>query len=373
MIIIETEDFKSAAKKILAALSSDRNINSLELVARDDKLYTNTTNREFYASVAFPLKETAEFRAVVEAQKFLSIVSAIDSETFSLETEGKSLKLWTETSSYTLPMVYNDADELVDLPAIRVDDASVEMRIGLDVLQGILNYNTKEISKFHGVDTNELQKLYYITETGCFTFTTGACLFRFSLEKPVQLLLNERVVKLFKLFDSGVDFAMGHGVSDAGRDFTTISLTNGDVYISALVNNDDRLLQKMKRPCEKANEFVSEGYDYRLTVDTASLRQALSRLSAFSETKPSQFFPIEVSYEGGYLTFSSDHSGLGREKIKAENAVVETPYIMHLNLTDLVAVVDSARVPFISLDFGNHKTVIATRGQAVNMIPELRS
>ena len=48
-----------------------------------------------------------------------------------------------------------------------------------------------------GVVSNPIQRLYYMDERGAVTFTSGACINNFTLEKPVKILLNNKLVKLF--------------------------------------------------------------------------------------------------------------------------------------------------------------------------------
>ena len=369
-MVIKTEDFKGAAKKILAALSSDRNISVLELKVDGDRLCMDTTNREFYVSVRFFVSEPVEFRAVVEARRFLGVVAALDCEEVELDaSSGSYLELRTDGADYKLPLVCGEDGGMIELPAIAVDDPTVEMEVGYEVLRGVVDYNSTELDKVKNIDVNELQRLYYITEAGCFTFTTGACMFKFDLEKPVQLLLNERVVKLFKLFDTDVEFRLGHGVSDAGRVFTTVSFSNGDVYVAALVNNDERLLARMKRPWDAANGYMDEGYDFSATVDTKLFRSAVDRLTVFSvKAKGERFTPVDVEYGDGYLTLSCEGA---KERIRIESASTGT-YSMTLNLDDLRTVLESTKSATVSASFGNHRSVILARGPVINMVPELR-
>ena len=73
----------------------------------------------------------------------------------------------------------------------------------------LYNYNTKQLNI--GSVAKPVQKMFYIDNEGCITFTSGACVNNFTLEKPIRVLLNSRLVNLFKLFkDELVQFNLGY-------------------------------------------------------------------------------------------------------------------------------------------------------------------
>ena len=64
-------------------------------------------------------------------------------------------------------MIYEN-DQLMKLPVIKLDkdQVTIDMGIAQDILLSILNVNGKEIQKAKRLDVNELQRYYYIDETG---------------------------------------------------------------------------------------------------------------------------------------------------------------------------------------------------------------
>ena len=95
--------------------------------------------------------------------------------------------------------------------------------IPVDVLKSILKYNTPELNK--GVISNPVQKMYYVDEQGAITFTTGACVNKFSLPQPIKLLLNKKIVNLFNLFTGDdVHFSLSQEVKD-GINITKIKFS----------------------------------------------------------------------------------------------------------------------------------------------------
>ena len=133
------------------------------------------TNREYYVAVTFKLEQPTDFRAVVDANLFLNLIAGINSEEFELTINDTNIIVKAGRSTYKLAMIYEN-DKLMTLPAIKLEaeQVTVAMPIEHEVLMSILNVNGKEIQKAKRLDVNELQRYYYIDETGCFTFTTGS-------------------------------------------------------------------------------------------------------------------------------------------------------------------------------------------------------
>lgn len=377
MIVITTKDFQETANKILLAAGLDNNAANLELVAKDTTLYLNVTNREFYVSVKFPLAEATTFHAVVDASLFLNLISGITSETFAIDNKGNHITVTAGKSSYKLAMIFEN-DQLMNLPVISIQNKTVEMGISKDILSSILNVNSKELLKLKGASTvNELQRLYYIDETGCFTFTSGACLNAFTLEKPVRLLLNDRIVKLFKLFKSDVHFALGMDTVSMGRVFTKITLETEDTYLAAIINCDDQLISKIQGPCKATRDFIAFPYDCRLVLSANEFHNAITRLQMFTKNnksateKVSTYLPVKATISNTELTIF-DRFG-NQESVTIENgSYVGAEYTFGVNLVDLKLVLDSCKNEHITFNCGNGRSIIISRGAISNLIPEVK-
>jgi DNA polymerase III sliding clamp (beta) subunit (PCNA family) len=376
-MIIKTKDFKEAANKILLAADLDTNAANLELVARNSSLYLNVTNKEYYVAVKFPLETEETFRAVVDASLFLSLVSGFTTDTFSLDIKDNTVVLGSGKSKYKVAMIYENED-LMNLPVIAIQNKTVEMAIPNDILMSILNVNSKELLKTKYLDVSELNKLYYIDETGCFTFTNGSCLNSFTLEKPVKLLLNDRIVRLFNLFKDDVQFSLGQDPLPNGSIQTKIVLETPNTYLAAVITCDDTLIAKVQHPCEATKRYLAEAYDHKLVLDTAELSGAISRLMAFTKNSKSTsekvnmaYLPTTVKIENGELVIKDKFENY--ETVSIANESYSTgDYEMNVNLFDIKLVLDSCKVDHITLNCGNHRSVVITRGTVANLIPEVR-
>lgn len=377
-MIITTKDFRETANKILLAAGLDENAANLELVANNDsKLYLNVTNREFFVSIIFQLSEPTTFHAVVDAALFLNLISGINTETFELTDHGNYAQVDSGKSSYKLAMIFEN-ETLMTLPAISINNKTIEMEISNEILTSILNVNSKELLKLKGVSVvNELQRLYFIDETGCFTFTTGACLNAFTLPKPVKLLLNDRIVRLFKLFNTDVKFSLGIDPAGTGNAMTKISLETENIYLAAIINCDDMLISKIQGPCNATKNFINTAYDYRLVLSVNEFHAAISRLQMFTKNnksatdKASTFLPIRATISGNVLMLTDKFSNT--EAVTIENgSYVTGTYDFGVNLVDLKLVLDSCKNEHITFNCGNHQSIIIARGNISNLIPEVK-
>ena len=377
-MILKTKAFQEAANKILVAVGLDRAAANLELAAKDNTLYLRVTNREYYAAVKFDLESAVDFRAVVDANLFLNLISGINTEEFELTINDATVIVKAGRSSYKLAMIYEN-DQLMRLPIIKLDpeQVTVAMSVTLDVMMSILNVNGREIQKAKKLDVNELQRYYYIDETGCFTFTTGACVNSFTLEQPIKLLLTDKVVKLFKLFNSDVWMSYGHLVNADNSLQPIVVFQNEDVYVASRLPNDETCIQKIKAPCDAMKNLVKEAYDHNLVLSASDLSAAIGRLLMFHKNSSAKadlsFVPAVVEFSTADLTIS-DLSGDNKEVITIENGSSTTgSYTMGVNLIDLKAVLDSCKNEHITMNCGNHKSIIINRGTISNVIAETRT
>lgn len=376
-MILKTKTFQEAANKILVAVGLDRAAANLELAAKDTALYLRVTNREYYVAVKFELEEPTDFRAVVDANLFLNLISGINTEEFELNIKDTHVVVKAGKSSYKLAIIYEN-DKLMSLPIIKLsaDQVTVDMSISHDILMSILNVNGKEIQKAKKLDVNELQRYYYIDETGCFTFTTGACVNSFTLEKPIKLLLTDKVVKLFKLFSSDIYMSYGHLVNSDNSLQPIVVFQTEDVYVASRLLNDDTCIQKIKAPCDAMKNLIKEAYDHNLVLSASDLSAAISRLLMFHKNSNVKadlsFVPALVNFDDTEFTIS-DLSGDNKEIVTVENGS-STPgnYSMGVNLIDLKSVLDSCKNEHITMNCGNKKSIIVNRGTISNVIAETR-
>lgn len=374
-MIIKSKEFQEAANTILLAIAADtKNITNLELYATGHSLYLSVTNREYYVSVKFPLETEEDFRAVVNASLFLTLVSSITTDTFELNIKTNAVVIKSGKSTYKAPMIYKN-DALITLPTIYLTNKTVEMPISNDVLDSILKVNSREIAKVKNIDINELQRLYYVDETGCFTFTTGACVNSFSLAKPIKLILNDRVVHLFKLFKEDVNFSFGYDTLPDNSIQAKAVFETSNIYVAVLITCDDLLIARLKTPCDLTKKLINESYANSLVLSSSTLLAAVTRLLTFAKNSGEDvsFKAVaKISLAPSELTITDKLGNTEVITIEASSNFDDS-YEFAVNLIDLKFVLDSCKNDHITMNFGNHKSIVITRGTICNVISEERA
>lgn len=377
-MILKTKSFQEAANKILLAVGVDKSATNLELAAKDTALFLRVTNREYYVAVKFDLETPSDFRAVVDANLFLNLISGISTEEFELTTKDAVVYVKTGKSSYKLAMIYEN-DTLMKLPIIKLDpeQVTVDMPIAYDILMSILNVNGREVQKAKKIDVNELQRYYYVDETGCFTFTSGACINAFTLDKPIKLLLTDKVVKLFKLFSDDVYMTYGHVVNPDNSLQPVVAFQTNSIYVATRLLNDESYINVIKAPCEAMKSLAKEPYDHSLVLAAQDLSAAIGRLLMFHKNSSAKaeaaFVPAQITFNNTDFTIS-DLTGDNVEVVTIENgSTASGTYTMGINLIDFKSVLDSCKNEHITLNCGNHRSIVINRGTISNIVAETKT
>lgn len=370
-MIIKSKEFKECCATIAAATSSNELstlTETLELKTEGKTLFMNVTNREYYATVKFDLGMEEDFHATVNAQLFLKLINATTTEDIEMVAKNNYIEV-KANGTYKLPMIFED-DKLIELPEITIDNKTVEMKVSGTILQSILNFNMKELEK--GTIAKPVQKMFYVDNEGCITFTSGACVNSFELEQPIKVLLNQRTVKLFKLFkDDMVDFTLGYDPVSDTLIQTKVSFETPKIKLTAITGSDDTLLASV--PVAPIRNRANNAYAHSVVFNRAELSEAIARLILFTEgygsrqtLKPYGLFSFAANSVTVY-----DPSKENNEVVKyAGSSVMDEDYEMTLDLKDFKTVLDSCTESVVTVNFGDHKAAVVVRGSIKNVIPE---
>lgn len=373
-MILRTEGFKEVCSLILAATDGNEIstlTETLELVTEDKTLYLNVTNKEYYASVKFELDHEEEFHATVNATLFLKLIAAVTTETIELVCHDTYITI-KANGNYKIPLIFEN-DKLMELPLISIENKTVEMNIAGAVLESILNYNTKELAV--GSLAKPVQKMFYVDQQGCITFTSGACVNSFSLEKPIRVLLNSRLVKLFKLFkNSMVKFALGYDPISDTIIQTKVSFATDKIKLTAITSCDDSLLNQV--PVAAIRNRATKNYPHSVVLSKDALVDAVNRLLLFSagygskeNVKPYSLF----EFTEDKVTIYDNNKENTEVLTYSNNTVLSQPYTMSLDLIDFKKVLDGCTEQYVTLNFGDGKACVVVRNAIRNVLPEVRS
>lgn len=367
-MIINSEKLKSVSQKILTAVDSNELsilTETLELKSTNNILYMNVTNKEYYARIKLELTDSEDFHATVNANLFLKLVAQITTTDIELSVNNNYL-LVKGNGEYKLPLIF-DNNALLELPEIKINNPVKTFNISTDILDSILTYNSKELLR--GTISKPVQKLYYIDNQGAITFTSGACVNSFTLTEPIKILLNNRIVKLFKLFDNGdVKFTLGYDNISDDIIQTKVKFETSDIVLTAIISCDDTLLNSV--PVSGIRNRANNNYEFSVNIDKNLLLQTINRLMLFTAVKntvkPYSLFRFEPNQ---VIVYDVDKDN--NEKIPYTNSISGT-YEATLDIVDLKAVLDNCSEQYITLNFGDHQAVILARGNIKNVIPEIR-
>lgn len=338
---------------------------TLELKTEGSTLYMSITNREYFAQVKLDIGVEENFHATVNANLFLKLVSQITTEAIELNIMGNSLII-KGNGTYKLPLIF-EGEELLNLPVINIDNVTSSFNINSSILLSILQYNSKELTK--GTISKPIQKLYYMDELGAITFTSGACVNSFSLTQPVKILLNDRIVKLFKLFKSGdVKFTLGYDAIADDIIQTKVRFETDSIIITAILSCDDTLLRSV--PVSAIRARASAEYPYSITVNKDELIQTINRLHLFAGRDSINLYSTLDFKRNSMIVY--DNKKENQEEISYVNSEpdIDDCYTVLVDFNDLKKTLETCTEQYLTIHFGNQQAIVISRGSIKNVIPE---
>ena len=373
-MIIRIENLQEACKDILAAVDNNELsaiTETLELVTKDTYLYINVTNREYFAQVKININEEVEFHATVNANLFLKLISQVTTDTVEL-TLKDNFVIVKANGVYKLPLIF-DGDKLLELPEIEIVNVTNTFNIPSEILRSILNYNSKQLTM--GTISKPVQKLYYVDEKGAITFTNGACVNSFTLDQPVKLLFNNRLVKLFKLFDEGdVKFTLGYDAIADDIIQTKVRFESENIVLTAILSCDDSLLTSV--PVSAIRGRVTTEYPYSVNIDKDAMLQTINRLLLFNSTAGAAkevIKPYSTFEFGKDSVVIYDVNKDNKETINYNNSIIDgESYTAILDLKEMKVTLESCSEKYLNLNFGDNTAFVIARGHISNVVPECK-
>ena len=356
---LKTDNFRNACTIIKNAIDTKGvtlYTETLELKATGNVLNMNVTNREYYVTV--------KFNAAINAQTFLSLISKITTEYITLKIADQVLHVYGN-GEYKLPLLYSD-NKIMELPKININNVTNEFAIESDVLQSIAKFNSKELLR--AIPVNPVQKYYYVDEHGAITFTSGACINNFELEKPIKMLLSDKVVKLFKLFKQNkkVDFVMGQDALTEDIIQTKVRFSTNNIVITAILSESSLITSV---PVTAIRDKAMKDFKYSIVISRDEFSSALDRLMLFGDDvkKYGKFNFGSTGITITDITYENTES----VQIKDECKALETePYTAILNIPSLKLVIDDAEDDYVTVCFGDHTAIIVKKTNIINLIAE---
>lgn len=376
MCIIRTDELKTICNKITLAIdssSTEEVAGALCVEVKDNTLFLSVTNKEYYVSIRKVLTGTvSNFKTVVDADLFIKLISKITTETVELSISSGTL-IVKGNGQYKLAMLYS-GQELMEVPEILLSKVEVSNTINSDNLADMLQHNSKEFSKVPpNTALHPIQKMYYMDEKGCITFTQGACVNYFDLENPFKVLLGQKLVKLFKLFkDEDVTIDVGEEKINEEFTQTRIRMYGEDVKICAILGGDNRALVN-KVPVVSVRNRAETLYDYEVEVSKAALLETIGRILLFANIGKSKVPPYcRIVFDKNYMTIF-DTRQENNEQVVYENPVFDlndNAYSTIVELNNFKSTIESFTDKTVVIKFSNHTAMTIESGNIVYVFPE---
>ena len=374
-MIINTAKLIDRCQKILTAVdSSALNIASetIEIEVANSLMRLLVTNGEYVVEEKVGVDTNETFKATVKASVFLKLVCQTTTDTVEFKIDNDNLVI-VGNGKYTLPMVYNN-DKLIEISMIPINNPTVEFDIGTDILQSIANTNSKELTKLTS-QSYAVQRMYYIDQDGCITFTTGACVNNFKLEKDVKFLLNQKIVKLFKLFTTDkVKFTLGYDEDSNGGIQAKARFENDFTTITTLLINDDSMVNSV--PVKAIRKRAENTYDYSVVIDKniflKALTRALTVVDIMNNTFNKNYAKFEFSNQALVIKDMDGHTY--EESLYYSNNVenIDGTYTAIIELNDLKLTLENSDSEYVTLNFGDHQAFVCVKNNVYNIIPEVK-
>ena len=367
-MILQVEKFQDSCKKILSAVDTDSALgdsqfkDTVELKAEGKVLHLNAVSKTYFTSINLPLEEESSLRAVVDAKLFLALISKLTTKTVELTTTDVALVV-KANGTYKFPLKYDKENKPVELPTIVIDSVTSTFKVAGSALHSILNNNSKELSG--------LESSYYVDAEGCLTYTKSrACVNCFTIDTPTKVLLNQRLVKLFKLFKDG-DVNVELGFTEVnGSAQTRVRFEQEDVVIISALGNQSAINTV---PAVAIRGRANKVFDYSVTFDRKLFIEALDRLLLFDNSSSNKGVCI-LDFDANGVTIH-DRKRINQEIILYTSVLSDLEncnYEMQLNVEALRDILNSYEPIVFNLSFGDHVAIVISIGNIKNILSEKR-
>ena len=370
---IKTEKLKDIAQTILSAVDSNKLsmvTETLELLAYNSSLRMNVTNREYYVQVGIDIDCVEDFHATVDANTFLKLISQLTTEYIDITVKDNKCIQIKSNGTYKLPLIF-DSDELLKLPEININNVISEFYIDGDILNNILIYNSSQLNL--GTISKPVQKMYYMDEHGAITFTNGACINDFTLDNPIKLLFNTKLVKLFKLFKGKrVKFSVGQDTISESMTQTKVRFEVDNMVLTAILFCDGSMINSV--PVDTIRNMCKSDYDHEININKQSIMAILNRLMLF--VSPSLNLADSCGkfiLDGNNLIISDINENI-KESIECNvvNSYNDFSYSFVIDITDLKPALANCVGETINLKCGNSKSIVIGYDNIHYIIPEVQ-
>ena len=378
-MILRTDAIKEVSNDILSAVDSSELstlTDTLELSTEDGTLYATVSNGEYVVEVKLADGLAEDFHVAVNAKLFLKLVSQTTTEDIELKVADSFLTL-KGNGTYRIPMVFDENGDVLSIDKIDINNVTCEMAVDGNILNSILRYNSRQIADATKI-RNPLQNFYYVDNYGAITYTQGATVNNFSLDKPISLLLSGKIVKLFKLFKGGdVDFVVGKDENESGDVYTKVQIHSDTVTLTYITPSDNSLVKAF--PVDAIRGRANGSYPYAVNLNRVEFLQSLNRMKLFTTSYGGRFaiqpvakftFGVDKLEITDNFTDATEKNGESVPYISGSTQNLTEPFVCTMDMNDLIDSLSTCVDPYVTVAFGDPMAVVIKRGTVVDVVAQ---
>lgn len=338
----------------------------IEIKAENNNFYLSMTNGEYYVRIHFPADESDNFYASVNATTFLKLISKITTDTVLFSVDNNTLYI-NANGKYKLPLVFED-EKMVTLPEMEIKEVTTKFDLSSMVLKDISVYNSSQMNS--GVITNIIQKLYYVDNEGAITFSAGACVNNFQVQNPFKILINQKLVNLFKLFDDEtVHVSIGQDKLSEDIVQTKLRIEGSAVDITAALSCDDSMLNAV--PATIIRNRANKSYPYNVNVGSNVFKDAINRLLIFADSNLHNYLKVVFTEKNIVISNLDKDNSEAIAYTASEGVTEDLSYECVIDAGDLLNILNTYKTSAINISFGDKEALVFKYTNIVNVVPEV--
>lgn len=353
-LTINTPDFQELIAKANKGVGNNRMIpitSLIKLEVKNNDLTVVTTDGINYLYLVKPSVGQEDFYAVIEADKFVKLVSLFNSDVIELEVKDNALRVKCGKGKYDFPLIMNDdGSEIISYPDPEKNFKSVEedKNLRLDDVRRILDGMKYALAKSF---ETPCYANYFIGD-GCLSTDSYKVAYFNKQLLNKNNLINPATLELIPLLDD---------------DYVTVSYSNKEILFknscgSIVAKKVDGLNEYQS---DVIKELANADYPSSCTIGKADFVAAMSRISLFVDDMDEN--AVEFVFGNDGLVMKTKNSA-SDEKIPYTSSNNVVDFDCQLDYVQLTSCVKSSKASDLTIMFGNEGSVKLVDGDMIHIM-----
>ena len=372
MVKIKLKIIKNIISKLSLGIKNKLNPSSqyLQFNISDSKININITSKDYYLHSESPIEIDEELSGTILGEKFVDIISKLESEDIDLDINNNALTITTISNKYTFPLV---KDESNISPFINfVDDEYSEIINNVIPGEEIATIAESNVKGFiDAIFSKAIQQFIYVDNLGALTFTDNIYVnnFKHPGDNEFKILLNVSQSNLLKIFDNIDKVNIKVFIPDDNSNIGVNFYTNDNTISLSLLTQCMDLVNTF--PAEKIRNLSIDDKN-RIIINKNKLNKALSRLMVFDKKFDSSILDYSKIVFGDNSAKLISVKNHNYEIIDYDKSYIkDNQYECIIRFGDLVNQLKAVCSDTIDISYGNGKAIIIN-SNIKQIIPEIK-